>query len=90
MTVARPRTLADALSALSDLEATVVAGGTDVMVEVTHGERALGDVVAVRHVPELTRISANSDEVRAGAAVPYADLTGRSTSALRMRCGRNG
>lgn len=46
------------------------------MVEVNQGRRALGDVVAVRRVPELRRISSDSREVRVGAAVPYAELTG--------------
>ncbi len=64
------------MDALRNLDATIIAGGTDVMVEVTHGLRALGDVVAVRRVAELTRIRVNSAEIRVGAAVPYADLTG--------------
>lgn len=82
MTVLRPRTLEAALSALRDFGArtrdhpTVIAGGTDVMVEASHGRRALDDVVAVRRVAELLQIRANADEVRVGAALPYADLTG--------------
>ncbi len=76
MTTARPRTLEEALRALAQLDATVVAGGTDVMVEVNRGRRTLGDVVAVRRVPELRRLSISSREVRIGAALPYAEVTG--------------
>ncbi|HEX4428043.1 MAG TPA: FAD binding domain-containing protein [Frankiaceae bacterium] len=76
MTIARPRTLEEALRVLGQLEATIVAGGTDVMVEANQGRRALGDVVAVRRVDELRRISADSREIRVGAAVPYSQLTG--------------
>jgi CO/xanthine dehydrogenase FAD-binding subunit len=76
VTIARPRTLEEALRVLGQLEATIVAGGTDVMVEANQGRRALGDVVAVRRVDELRRISADSREIRVGAAVPYSQLTG--------------
>ena len=82
MTVVRPRTLEEAIRALQDFGASdesgpmVIAGGTDVMVEASHGHRTLGDVVAVRRVAELLQIRANTDEVRVGAALPYNDLTG--------------
>ena len=61
---------------MSQLDATVVAGGTDVMVEANQGRRVLGDVVAVRRVAEMRRITVDAQEVRVGAAVPYAELTG--------------
>lgn len=64
------------MRALSHLEATIVAGGTDVMVEANQGRRVLGDVVAVRRVAELRAITSDAQEVRVGAAVPYAELTG--------------
>ena len=48
MTVACPRTLDETLGALRNLDATIVAGGTDVIVEATRAATAvLGDVVAV-------------------------------------------
>ena len=54
MQVARPTTLAEALDALdADPTATVLAGGTDLMVAVTYGRRRPASVVAVRRVEEL-------------------------------------
>lgn len=52
----RPRELDDALDALATLpEPTVLAGGTDLMVEVNFGHRRPEAVVAVRRVAELDR-----------------------------------
>jgi CO/xanthine dehydrogenase FAD-binding subunit len=82
MTVVRPKTLEQALLALSELGAsgaagvTVVAGGTDVMVEANSGHRVLGDLVAVRRVAELRALHVDPLLIRVGAAVPYAELTG--------------
>lgn len=76
MTVARPTTLDEALEALAELDATIVAGGTDVMVEAGAGQRALGDVVAVRRVAELQRVDVSAGRVRLGAGLSYASLTG--------------
>jgi CO/xanthine dehydrogenase FAD-binding subunit len=79
MTVVRPRTLEQALHALRELGpsgATVVAGGTDVMVEANAGHRTLRELIAVRRVPELRELHVDAGLVRVGAAVPYAELTG--------------
>jgi CO/xanthine dehydrogenase FAD-binding subunit len=76
VTIARPRTLEEALRALGQFDATIVAGGTDVMVEVNRGHRVLSDVVAVRRIAELRRLRIDSREVRVGAAIPYAELIG--------------
>jgi CO/xanthine dehydrogenase FAD-binding subunit len=82
MTVARPKTLEQALQALSELTepgeraVTVVAGGTDVMVEASAGHRTLADVVAVRRVAEMRTVHVDTQLIRVGAAVPYAELTG--------------
>lgn len=54
--VVRPRALDDALDALASLpDPTVLAGGTDLMVEVNFGHRRPESVVAVRRVEELAR-----------------------------------
>ncbi len=76
VTVARPRTLDAALDALRELDAVVIAGGTDLMVERAMGRRVLGDVVAVRRVAELRQLRVGPDEVCVGAAVTYSRLTG--------------
>jgi CO/xanthine dehydrogenase FAD-binding subunit len=55
MQTTRPTTLAGALDALDhDPSATLLAGGTDLMVEVTYGGRRPGSVIALRRVDELT------------------------------------
>ncbi len=54
MEVTRPTTLAGVLDALdADPSATLLAGGTDLMVEVTYGGRRPGSVVTLRRVDEL-------------------------------------
>jgi CO/xanthine dehydrogenase FAD-binding subunit len=82
MTVVRPRTLEQALRALGELtepgadDVTIVAGGTDVMVEANVGHRELSILVAVRRVAEMRSIRVDGQRIRVGAAVPYAELTG--------------
>lgn len=77
MSVVVATTLSGALEALAeDPSLTVLAGGTDVMVEVNLGHRRPRGVVAVTRVPELrswTR-DAVAGTVRLGAAVTYAEL----------------
>ncbi len=56
MPVIVPDSLETALAALADHpDATVLAGGTDLMVEVNDGRRALADVVAIGHVRRARR-----------------------------------
>jgi CO/xanthine dehydrogenase FAD-binding subunit len=75
MPVATPSTLADALAALAaDPSAQVLAGGTDVMVEVSFGHRRPTSVVVVDRVTELTtwHHDPEAGAVRLGAGVTYA------------------
>jgi len=54
MDVTRPTTLSGALDALdSDPAATLLAGGTDLMVEVAYGARRPASVIALRRIEEL-------------------------------------
>ena len=54
MSVARPRTVADAVDALTEApDADLLAGGTDLMVEVNFGHRRPSRIVALRRVEEL-------------------------------------
>ena len=76
MPVTVPQTLDAALAALvSEPEATVLAGGTDLMVEVNDGRRILAHVVAVGQVPELRGVRVDGNELMIGAAVTHAELT---------------
>jgi CO/xanthine dehydrogenase FAD-binding subunit len=77
MSVLIPTTLTEALDALaSDPAATVLAGGTDVMVEINGGHRRPQSVIAVNRLAELrswTYDAANST-LRIGAGVTYGEL----------------
>jgi CO/xanthine dehydrogenase FAD-binding subunit len=78
MVVHLPDTVADAVDLLAaDPEALVLAGGTDLMVEINDGHRRpAGSVVAVNRIPELRswRRSADGRNVTIGAAVSYREL----------------
>jgi CO/xanthine dehydrogenase FAD-binding subunit len=79
MEVCRPTTLDEALSCLAaHPHATVLAGGTDLMVEVNLAHRRPEVVVSLRHVPEL----AVWDERVIGATVTYARMEGGGLPAL--------
>lgn len=74
MTVLLPKSLTEATALLAEHpDALLLAGGTDVMVEVNFNHRKPSDVIALRHVTELTEwtINRESDSVFIGAAVPY-------------------
>jgi CO/xanthine dehydrogenase FAD-binding subunit len=70
-------TLADALAALAvEPTAMVLAGGTDVMVEINSGHRRPGAVIVVGRIPELRTWShdVSSATLRIGAGITYAEL----------------
>jgi CO/xanthine dehydrogenase FAD-binding subunit len=75
-----PSTLDEAMAALgAHPEALVLAGGTDLMVEINEAHRRLvGDetVVTVTRIPELTAWSVDTPaaQLRLGAGVTYAEL----------------
>jgi CO/xanthine dehydrogenase FAD-binding subunit len=77
MSVAVPTSLADALALLAENPtATVLAGGTDYMVETNFGHRTPTDVVALRRVEELTEWSHDpaAGTVTIGSGVPYSRM----------------
>jgi CO/xanthine dehydrogenase FAD-binding subunit len=75
MPVIVPDSLATALAALAaHPDATVLAGGTDLMVEVNDGRRSLAQVVAVGRVPELAGVRVVGATVVIGAAATFAQL----------------
>jgi len=75
-----PRSLADAVSALGEFpDGLVLAGGTDLMVEINEAQRRIDDehtVVAVNRVPELRAwtLDRAAATVRIGAGVTYTEL----------------
>ncbi len=69
------RSLDEARSALADRpEATVLAGGTDLMVEINRGWRRPRHVVGVAQVPELGQWSTAADRVIVGSGVTYTEM----------------
>lgn len=75
MGITRPRELGEALAALAEQpDAHVLAGGTDLMVEVNHGHRRPDAVVAIRRIDELRSHAYESGVLELGATVTYATM----------------
>ena len=69
----RPASWQDALAAKAEHPAAVpLAGGTDLMVEITFGHRRPTQLLDLTRIAELAEWEAGPDTVRLGAAVPYA------------------
>ena len=65
-----PKSISDALSLLSKhgSEAKVIAGGTDVMVDIKFKEEP-GSLVNIKRIPSLTGISESGEALRIGQKV---------------------
>ena len=75
MLVARPTTLSGVFDALDELPgAHLLAGGTDLMVEVNFGHRRPPSVVALRRVEELRGYQVLDDEVVLGSGVTWTEV----------------
>lgn len=73
-TVLTPSTLDAALAALAQPEARLVAGGTDLMVNLRHGIGRPHTLVDARAVPELRGMAAEGAGLSIGASVTIAEL----------------
>lgn len=83
MTALVPDRLDDALAALAgDPAPAVLAGGTDLMVEVNYGQRRPDPVLSLRRVAELRGWRRDGDAVVLGAATTYTGLLGPAPSDL--------
>jgi CO/xanthine dehydrogenase FAD-binding subunit len=75
MPVISPTSLEDALDALANEPASLVlAGGTDLMVQVNEGARRPGLVVSLARVAEMRGARQAGDELVIGAGVTYSEL----------------
>jgi CO/xanthine dehydrogenase FAD-binding subunit len=74
MTVLLPTSISEAVAALADPDAQLLAGGTDFLVEVNAGHRRPGAVVSLRRVGELRGWHESGGWLRLGAAVTYTEL----------------
>jgi CO/xanthine dehydrogenase FAD-binding subunit len=86
MAVLAPDLVRDALVALDDdASLTVLAGGTDLMVDLNYGRRRPGDVLSLRRLGELRgwRVEPGEpDQVVLGAATTYTTLLSPALSTL--------
>jgi len=73
---AAPKTLAEAVSLLDSKgdRARVLAGGTDLIVQVREGRRDIDVMVDIKRIPELTQVIADTMGLRIGAAAPCCDI----------------
>jgi xanthine dehydrogenase small subunit len=79
----RPPTLDAALAALAaHPDAVVVAGATDLGLEMSHGTRRFPVLVHVDEVAELRRLDVTTDHVDIGSAVPLSHLEQRIPGVL--------
>ena len=71
-----PKTLAAAVSLLAGAsgQARVLAGGTDLLIQMRGGRVDPELLVDVKHIPEMTRIARKGGAYRFGAAVPCMEL----------------
>ena len=74
---AAPRTLDEAVELLKATNGStrVLAGGTDLLVQMRTGRVHPELIVDVKRIPELTRITVGDDGLRLGAAVSGAEIS---------------
>jgi CO/xanthine dehydrogenase FAD-binding subunit len=82
MPVLTPTSIEEAVAAMSDAPATLLAGGTDFMVEVNAGARRPEVVVALHRVGELRGWSSDGAVVRLGAGLTYTEMLEPGLAAL--------
>jgi CO/xanthine dehydrogenase FAD-binding subunit len=75
VSIARPTDLAGATAALADRpDANLLAGGTDLQVEINLGHRRPDAIVALRRVDELREHRADDGVIELGAGVTYTTI----------------
>src|SRR5262245_27244802 len=70
---AAPKSIEETTTLLNELgdRARILAGGTDIIVQVREGRRDIDALVDIKHVPEANQISFDADKgLLIGAAVP--------------------
>ena len=79
-------------TALTDLaryngKARVVAGGTDLLLELQQGRKApVAALVDITHIPELRHIRQDDDIITVGAAVTHTEIVASTLLAQRATC----
>jgi carbon-monoxide dehydrogenase medium subunit len=80
---AAPETVDQALAVLAEhaasgTRAQLLAGGTDLLVQIRSADRAGRTIVDIKKLPETNRLDIGADEIYIGAAIPAAQLTGNA------------
>ncbi|MDZ7705207.1 MAG: xanthine dehydrogenase small subunit [Trueperaceae bacterium] len=71
----RPTSLADVFTALAtDPDAKLIAGGTDLVLDMTHGRAKPNTLISLEAVAELQTLEVTPSEVTVGAGVPLSHL----------------
>ncbi len=80
-----PRTLAEVFAALGNgKRSLMLAGGTDVIVQLRENRRSCDQLIDLKHIPELMAVDIRADGgLDIGAAVPLAELYGNRDIARR-------
>ncbi len=76
ITYLAPTSLGDVYEALADGKKSVLlAGGTDIIIQLREGRSDAEQVIDLKHIPELTQFAFNSSgDLEIGAAVPFAEI----------------
>jgi carbon-monoxide dehydrogenase medium subunit len=90
-----PKTIDEAVRLLSEYNgmARVVAGGTDLLVDMrANGEEAHEALIDITHIPELAKIEADADYIQIGAGVTHtaivkSAMVARDATCLVESCG---
>jgi carbon-monoxide dehydrogenase medium subunit len=70
-----PQTLSEAVSLVATAEQPkILAGGTDLLVQMRSGNQQPGTLIDIKHIPETRAITLNGEELVVGAAVTGAEL----------------
>ena len=84
-----PHSIDQALTLLNQYQgkAKVVAGGTDLIVELREGHQALQEaLIDVTMIPELTALTATDDEIYVGAGVTHSQIVKSPILSARATC----
>ena len=72
--ILHPRSIRDATRMAADPKARLVAGGTDLILELRHGRPPPSRLISLRRVPELRRIEWTRDKMIIGGTCPIEDM----------------
>ncbi len=86
-----PRTVTEALEQLARYngQARIIAGGTDLLIDLQHtqvGQHQLDALVDVTSIPEMTRIEAQNDWIYVGAAVTHTAIVRSALIEAQATC----